>query len=73
VSDGFLHFLQRLFGLGGDRPKQTQPAQPSKNDHPSHAPKRKGRQENAFCTIRPSPPITLSAANKPFAKTINLV
>jgi hypothetical protein len=31
------------------------------------------RQENAFCTIRPSPPITLSAANKPFAKTINLV
>jgi hypothetical protein len=43
VSDGFLHFLQRLFGLGGDRPKQTQPAQPSKNDHPSHAPKRKGK------------------------------
>jgi hypothetical protein len=30
------------------------------------------RQENAFCTIRPGPPITLSAANKPFAETINL-
>jgi hypothetical protein len=42
VSDGFLHFLQRLFGLGGDRPKQTQPAPPSKKS-PSHAPKRKGK------------------------------
>jgi hypothetical protein len=31
------------------------------------------RQENAFCTVRPSPSITVSTANKPFAKTINLV
>jgi hypothetical protein len=43
VSDGFLHFLQRLFGLGGDRPKQAQPAPPSKKNRPSHAPKRKDK------------------------------
>ena len=43
MSDGFLHFLQRLFGLGGDRPKQAQPAPPSKKNRPSHAPKRKGK------------------------------
>jgi hypothetical protein len=43
VSDGFLHFLQRLFGLGGGRPKQAQPAPPSKKNRPSHAPKRKGK------------------------------
>ena len=42
MSDGFLHFLQRLFGFGGDRPKQIQPAPPSKKS-PSHAPKRKGK------------------------------
>jgi hypothetical protein len=42
VSDGFLHFLQRLFGLGSDRPKQAQPAPPSKKNRPSVAPKRKG-------------------------------
>jgi hypothetical protein len=42
VSDGFLHFLQRLFGLGGDRPKQAQPAPPSKKNRPStEAPARK--------------------------------
>jgi hypothetical protein len=43
VSDGFLHFLQRLFGLGGDRPKQAQPAPPSKKNRPSLAPKRKDK------------------------------
>ena len=43
MSDGFLHFLQRLFGLGGGRPKQAQPAPPSKKNRPSHAPKRKGK------------------------------
>jgi hypothetical protein len=43
VSDGFLHFLQRLFGLGADRPKQIQPAPPSKKNRPSHALKRKGK------------------------------
>ena len=42
MSDGFLHFLQRLFGLGGDRPKQAQPAPPSKKNRPStEAPARK--------------------------------
>jgi hypothetical protein len=35
---GLLHFLQRLFGLGGDKLK---PAQPAKKNRASHAPKRK--------------------------------
>jgi hypothetical protein len=43
VSDGFLHFLQRLFGLGGERPQQAQPELPSKKKRPSHAPKRKAK------------------------------
>ena len=38
---GFLHFLQRLFGLGGDKLKPTQPAPPAKKKRPSHALKRK--------------------------------
>ena len=37
---GFLHFLRRLFGLGGDEPKPAQAA-PAKKNRPSHAPKRK--------------------------------
>ena len=43
MSGGFLHFLQRLFGVSGDRPKQAQPAPPSKKNRPSHAPKRKDK------------------------------
>jgi hypothetical protein len=38
---GFLHFLQRLFGLGGDKLKPAPPAPPAKKNRPSHAPKRK--------------------------------
>jgi hypothetical protein len=37
TKGGFLHFLQRLFSLGGNK----QPAQPAKKNRPSHAPKRK--------------------------------
>ena len=38
---GLLHFLQRLFGLGGDKLKPAQPAPPAKKNRASHAPKRK--------------------------------
>ena len=37
TKGGFLHFLQRLFRFGGNK----QPAQPTKKNRPSHAPKRK--------------------------------
>ena len=50
---------------------------PSRRDRLNVAPYRDEivlgeRQRNALSAVRPSPPITLSAANKPFAKTINL-
>ena len=38
---GLLHFLQRLFGLGGDKLKPARPAPPAKKNRASHAPKRK--------------------------------
>ena len=53
------------------------PAKASRRDRLNVAPYRDEivlgqRQRNALSAVRPSPPITLSAANKPFAKTINL-
>ena len=41
MMPGLLHFLQRLFGLGGDKLKPAQPAPPAKKSRASPAPKRK--------------------------------
>jgi hypothetical protein len=73
VSDGFLHFLQRLFGLGGDRPKQAQPAPPTKKNRPPHAPKREGKgsvkKEPPGKPAKKEPPSHDKPAKKVAAKT----
>jgi hypothetical protein len=51
---GLLHFLQRLFGLGGDKPKPDPPPLPAKENRSSYAPKRKAPDKGSVKKESPS-------------------